>query len=213
MAVDRDSDTSITLMMRVQQDPADSRAWEEFVDRYRPMISTWCRRWGAQDSDAEDIAQVVLLKLLSAMKRFHYDPGRSFRAWLRTVTQNAWKDFLSSRPVHQALDAGRCASLVDSRQALADLERTLEEGYTRELLDLAMRRVEHRVKQVTWLAFRLTAIDNRPGADAAKELGIPVAHVFVAKHRVQKMLEEEIRNLEMKEPLTHRVGKHNNKEP
>jgi hypothetical protein len=31
------------------------------------------------------------------------------------------------------------------------------------------------------------------GADAAHRLGIPVGHVFVAKHRVQKMLQDEVR--------------------
>ena len=195
MAASRDSDTSLTLMMRVQQDPADPRAWEEFVQRYRPMISAWCRKWGSQASDAEDVAQAVLLKLLTAMKRFQYDPDRSFRGWLKTVTQNAWNDFVASRHANSALDAGQADAIADSHDALADLEQTMEDAYDRELLELAMRRVEKRVKPATWQAFRLTVIDNRPGAEAAKELGMPVAHVFVAKHRVQKMLEEEVRLL------------------
>jgi hypothetical protein len=33
------------------------------------------------------------------------------------------------------------------------------------------------------------------GADAAQKLQIPVVHVFVAKHRVQKMLQDEVRML------------------
>ena len=43
--------------------------------------------------------------------------------------------------------------------------------------------------------FQLTAIDQRPGAEAAQELGMTVARVFIAKHRVQRMLEEEMRIL------------------
>ena len=53
-------------------------------------------------------------------------------------------------------------------------------------------------RPATWQAFRLTAIDDRPGAEAAKVLGMHVAHVFVAKHRVHKMLEEELRLLKGK---------------
>src|SRR5437870_4391041 len=60
----KDKDTSVTLMMRVQEDPADPRAWDEFVERYQPMIRAWCLRWGSQPSDADDVAQQVLLKLL-----------------------------------------------------------------------------------------------------------------------------------------------------
>jgi RNA polymerase sigma-70 factor (ECF subfamily) len=195
MAANQDHDTSLTLMMRVQQDPADPRAWDEFVQCYRPMISAWCRKWGSQESDAEDVAQAVLLKLLTAMKRFQYDPDRSFRAWLKTVTQNAWNDFLASRRANPALEAVQVDALADSHDALADLEKTMERAYDCELLEMAMRRVERRVKTATWQAFRLTVLDNRSGAEAAKELGMPVAHVFVAKHRVQKQLEEEMRIL------------------
>jgi hypothetical protein len=48
-------------------------------------------------------------------------------------------------------------------------------------------------------AFRLTAIEGLAGADAALKLGMAVAHVFVAKHRVQKMLQEEVRLLKRDE--------------
>ena len=71
----------------------------------------------------------------------------------------------------------------------------MEDAFDRELLDLAMRRVEKRVKPANWRAFQLTAIDQRPGAEAAQELGMTVARVFIAKHRVQRMLEEEMRIL------------------
>jgi RNA polymerase sigma factor (sigma-70 family) len=195
MSTKRDNDTSLTLMMRIQQNPTDGQAWEEFVDRYQPMIRDWCLKWGSQASDAEDVAQEVLLKLLTAMKRFHYDPGRSFRAWLKTVTHNAWNDFISSQRLKSADDPDRFDSIVDSRDALADLEKQMEDAFDRELLELAMRRVEKRVKPSSWEAFRLTAIENHSGVEAAQQLHIPVAHVFVAKQRVQKMLEEEVRIL------------------
>ncbi len=46
MSKSPDKDTSLTLMMRVQQNPADPRAWDDFVERYQPMIRAWCVRWG-----------------------------------------------------------------------------------------------------------------------------------------------------------------------
>ena len=42
----------------------------------------------------------------------------------------------------------------------------------------------------------MTAFQGRPGAEAAKELGMKVATVFVARSRVQKLLQEEIQRLE-----------------
>jgi RNA polymerase sigma-70 factor (ECF subfamily) len=182
-------------MMRVQKDPADPTAWDEFVDRYRPLIRAWCLRWGSQPSDADDVAQEVLLKLLKAMKSFQLDPSRKFRAWLKTVSQNAWHDFVSARRHRVTGKDQPFESVADSHDALADLEKQLDAAFDREVLELAMRRVEKRVKPATWRAFLLTAIQSRPGADAARELQIQVAHVYIAKHRVQKMLEKEVRIL------------------
>jgi RNA polymerase sigma-70 factor (ECF subfamily) len=71
----------------------------------------------------------------------------------------------------------------------------MEEAFERELLELAMNRVEKRVKSATRQAFRLTAVDSSPGADAARQLGMQPAQVFVAKHRIRKMLVEELRIL------------------
>src|SRR5271156_2503208 len=89
--------TSLTLIERVQKFPADAEAWDEFVRRYHPMIHAWCVKWGLQDSDADDVSQIVLVKLLAAMRKFQYDPARSFRGWLRSVTHNTWTDFCNDR--------------------------------------------------------------------------------------------------------------------
>jgi RNA polymerase sigma-70 factor (ECF subfamily) len=194
MSTDRrsDPDTSLTLMLRVQKDPADPKAWDEFVHHYRPMIEVWCRNWGLQASDVDDVTQDVLLKLLAAIKQFRYDPGRSFRSWLKTVTQNALTDFVRARKRVTSHERVPEAELAESSDAMADLERRIEGAFEKELIDLAMRRVEKRVKPQNWQAFRLTALEGLSGADAAERLHMPVAHLYVAKNRVQKLLQEEI---------------------
>jgi RNA polymerase sigma factor (sigma-70 family) len=184
-------DTSVTLMMRVQDDPADPLAWDEFVKRYQPMIRSWCLKWGSQSADADDVAQQVLLKLLSAMKQYRRQAGSGFRGWLKTVTHNAWLDFVSSRRISAPYPES-INSITDSSDALADLEKQMEQAFERELLELAMSRVEQRVKPSTWEAFRLTAVENLQGVEVARRLNIEVSNVFVHKHRVLKMLEEEM---------------------
>jgi RNA polymerase sigma factor (sigma-70 family) len=191
----RDSDTPVTLFEQLQADPSDPRAWNLLFERYQPMIRSWCLRWGVQAADADDIAQDVLLKLFGAFRRYRYDPSRSFRAWLKTVTQRAWTDFARARLRTSDELAGQLDAFADSRDAVADLEKQLEDALEHELLELAMKRVEDRVKPCTWEAFRLTAIEHRSGVEAARQVQMPVAHVFVAKHRVQRLLEAEVRIL------------------
>jgi RNA polymerase sigma-70 factor (ECF subfamily) len=187
-----DDDTSLTLMMRVQKEPADSKAWDEFVRHYRPMIQAWCRKWGLQASDIDDLTQDVLLKFLAAIKQFQYDPDRSFRSWLKTVTQRALTDFARVRQRITSRERGQVEWLAESPDALADLERDFQGAFDGELLELALRRVEKRVKARTWQAFQLTTVEGLSGADAAARLAMPVAHLYVARNRVHKLLQEEV---------------------
>ncbi len=133
-----DGDTSLTLMLRLQKNPTDAAAWSEFVERYRPMIRAWCLKWGSQNSDADDVAQEVLVRLLKAMSKFEYDPTRSFRAWLKAITHNARNDFVTSRRSRSVETTNALDSIVDSNDALADLEEKMEDAFNHELIALAM---------------------------------------------------------------------------
>ena len=139
------------------------------------------------------MAQNVLVKLFAALRKFQYDPSRSFRAWLKTVTQHAWCDFVGARRRDPGQIARPIDTIADSAEAQSDLERQIEDGFDLELFEIAMHRIKGRAKPAHWEAFHLTAIEGLSGADAAHRLGIPVGHVFVAKHRVQKMLQDEVR--------------------
>ena len=201
MASEGPGPTSPTLLGRLGRVPADHAAWGEFAERYGRKIYGWCRRWGLQEADAEDVTQDVLLRLARKMRDFRYDPARSFRAWLKTVTHHAWRDFAEglNRPGVGSGDSRNLELLqtVEARDALvSDLDRECE----RELLDEALARVRLRVQPHTWQAFHLLAVEGRSGAEAAARLGMKVAAVFVARSKVQKMAREEVRKLDGRAP-------------
>ena len=160
--------------------------------RYHPKIYGWCRAWGLQDADANDVAQDVLTKLTEKMANFRYDQSRCFRAWLKTITQRVLSDLMAGR---RRAVGSQALPVLETVEARADLERRIEEIFNRELLDLAISRVRERVAPATWDAFRLTTFEECTGAEASRLLDMPVASVFVAKHRVQKMLKDEIQKL------------------
>jgi RNA polymerase sigma factor (sigma-70 family) len=192
-----DSGTRITLLGRLRRDPTNQKAWKEFVDQYGPKIMGWCQKWHLQEADAQDVTQNVLLKLAEKLRDFSYDPTRSFRAWLKTVAQNACSDFLQGR---QKPGLGSGDSLVGqfllNAEAREDLLQHLEQEFDREILEEAMLRVRLRVAPQTWQAFWLTAYEGLSGAEAAARIPMQVAQVYVAKRRVQKMLQEEVAKLE-----------------
>jgi RNA polymerase sigma factor (sigma-70 family) len=196
-----DSGTRVTLLGRLRRDPTNAAAWGEFVDHYGGKIYQWCRKWHLQEADAQDVTQNVLLKLAQKMKQFTYDPKRSFRSWLKTLTHHAWSDFLRTRQ-RAGLGSGdsHVEEILHSAEAREDLDKHLEQEFDRELLEEALVRVRLRVAPQTWQAFSLTALDGLSGAEAAERIPMQVAQVFVARRRVQKMLREEIARLEKASP-------------
>jgi RNA polymerase sigma-70 factor (ECF subfamily) len=189
--------TSITLLWRLQQTPPDRAAWAEFVARYGWRIERWCRQWGLQEADCQDVAQTVLMKLLKAMQRFRYDPSQKFRAWLKTITHHVWQDLVRCR--RKMVEGGNAAGNDDPLQALAardDLEEQLQTAYEQELVECALARVHPRVQPSTWEAFRLTVCEQLSGAEAADQLGMAVTSVYKAKSNVLKLLQAEVHFLE-----------------
>jgi RNA polymerase sigma factor (sigma-70 family) len=135
MPADRNADTSLTLLERLQKNPDDPQVWTMFIERYQPRIRRWCLTWGLQDSDDDDVAQNVLVKLFAALRKFQYDPSRSFRAWLKTVTQHAWSDFVSAR----RRDPGQIDTIADSAEAQSGRSKTdLTSSFT-SLPSIALR--------------------------------------------------------------------------
>src|SRR5262249_1941051 len=189
--------TSPTLLGRLRPQPNDQAAWGEFVERYGPTIHGWCRQAGLQEADAEDVTQMVLLKLAAKMRDFAYDPAKSFRGWLRTLTRHAWSDFVTAQ---QRGGRGSGDSKAEQRlhtlPARDDLVARLEGQFDQEIYEEAAARVRLRVQVDTWEAFRLTAVEGLAAAEAARRLGKQVAAVFKARQRVQKLLQDEVRKLE-----------------
>jgi RNA polymerase sigma-70 factor (ECF subfamily) len=198
MGPSHDLSTRATLLGRLYRSgAADEDAWREFVDHYGRRIYKWCRHWQLQDADAEEVTQQVLLLLLAKMKEFVYDPERSFRAWLKTVTHHAWHNLATSRQY-----AGRASG--DSQhwerlltlEARDDLAERLEQEFDRELLGQAMVHVRLRVAPHNWEAFRLTAFEGQPAQDVARRLSMKIANVYAARSNVQRLLREEVERLE-----------------
>jgi RNA polymerase sigma-70 factor (ECF subfamily) len=189
--------TSPTLLGRLRQEPADQAAWAEFVERYGRRVYAWCRQGRLQDADAEDVTQMVLVRLAERMRTFAYDPAKSFRGWLRTLTRHAWSDFVQARQRggRASGDSGTDAAL-HTLPARDDLVARLEDQFDQEVLEAATAQVRLRIDPTTWEAFRLQAVEGLSGAETAGRLGRSVAAVFKAKVRVQAMLRDEVARLE-----------------
>jgi RNA polymerase sigma-70 factor (ECF subfamily) len=198
MGSDPTSRTSTTLLREVCKPSPNDEAWNRFVERYRPQILAWCRKWARQHADAEDVTQEVLTKLVEKMRTFRYDPSRSFRGWLRTVAHNAWCDWQKSQNrAGRATGTSQVTAMLETVASGEDLVRHLDEAvFGEDVLEEAMLQVRQRVEPHTWDAFRLVALEGMSPADAACQIGIDIARVHTYKNRVLKRIKEAVRALE-----------------
>jgi RNA polymerase sigma factor (sigma-70 family) len=186
------SATRASLLMRVR-DAADGPAWAQFVEIYTPLIYGFARKRGLQDADAADLTQDVLAAVARAVRGLDYDPTKgSFRAWLFTAVRRRLGHYLKRRS-HQPPGSGDAqAQRLLAEQPAPEQMTDWEQDYERRLLHWAAQQVRPTVAETTWQAFWQTAVENVHAKDVAKELGLNVAAVYMAKSRVLKRLKEVI---------------------
>ena len=188
-----DTSTSMTLLKSLRVGVNDETAWSRFLVRYEPLILKWCAQYGLPKQDANDVAQDVLLKLARCIRDFEYDPKKSFRAWLKTITHHAWYDFTGREARH---GNAKGEHHLYSAEAREDLVKRLQQEYDAEVLEMAILRVRMKVSESVWKAFELTNFGGLTGLAAADELGVDVSTLYVNKSRVTRFLQEEIQKLE-----------------
>lgn len=181
--------TPISLLERLKQ-PAETQAWDRFVELLAPVIYAWTRRLGLKETDAADLIQEVFLLLLQKLPEFRYDPHKSFRAWLRTVTLNKFRGLSRRRPLPRA-DGQRLEEIAGPD----DTDPFWEVEYRRHLVSRAMQLMQAEFEPATWKACWETVAYGKPAEQVARQLGISVNAVYLAKSRVLRRLHQELEGL------------------
>ena len=181
--------TPASLLYRVRT-TADGGAWNRFVELFAPLIDRWARQFGFSENDADDIVQDVFSHLLRVLPTFAYDPQRSFRAWLATVTRNACRDWLKRNRQTATLTEEHFAarSEVPIDEQVADAE------FRKYIVAHAMRIMERDFAPASWQAFREFVIVGRPAEEVAAQFRMTRNAVYLCRARVLSRLRQELRD-------------------
>jgi RNA polymerase sigma-70 factor (ECF subfamily) len=185
-------DTTNTSLLNRLKVPVDQAAWSRFVDLYTPLIYSWARQTGLQQSDAADLVQEVFTLLVEKMPDFAYDRHKSFRAWLRTVTLNKWRDRCRRRAARPAEVTGQLpleAAAAPAESSFGEVE------YRQHLVARALELMQAEFQPTTWKACWEFVVVGRPAAEVARRLGISENAVHLAKGRVLRRLRQELLGL------------------
>jgi RNA polymerase sigma-70 factor, ECF subfamily len=183
---------SLLQRLRLSGDPGGKgSAWERFVQLYTPLLYTWARCMKVPRQEAVDLVQDVLTLLVQKLPDFTYDPQKSFRAWLRTVTLNKYRETL--RRQHPEVQADE-AFLEDVHKS-GSSDTFEEQEYRRHLVGRALKLMQAEFQPKTWKACWEHVVSGRSAAEVARELGMSEGAVYVAKYRVLRRLREELQGL------------------
>jgi RNA polymerase sigma-70 factor (ECF subfamily) len=180
----------------VLADSADDRplsAEQVYHDYARRVFST-ARRMVANDIDAEDVTQDVLLQVVRKLPTFRGES--SFPTWLHRVTVNAVLSHRRRQAIRQehglrnSLDAyGEDEPLPasDSRRAPPPEDQIAGHELS-QLINRAIESLPRGYRQV----FVLADVEGLPNADVAEQLEMSLPAVKSRLHRARAMLRDAL---------------------
>ena len=193
--------TRQSLLSRLK-DWEDQEGWREFFDTYWRLIYGVARRAGLSEAEAQDVVQETLVVVAKQMPGFRYDPARgSFKGWLHTVIRGRlsrhWRKVRAHGPIvgqNEALNETGADDVLDP-VAASDFEASWQAEWEQNILQAAFLRVQAKVSARQFLLFSLVVFKEVPVSTIRERYQASLAQVYLAKHRVGRLLKAEIANL------------------
>ena len=187
------ADVDTDLMLRVAA--GDDGEFETLVGRVLPRLMGYLRRLGADRTEAEDLAQEVLVKVYRA--RAKYVARARFVTYLFHVARNHWIDLyrhrrssplpLSVDRLRDDPDGGSIAARIEGRAGF-DPVKGADEREAREGIGRAIERLGPEHREV----FLLAQVEGLRYQEIGEILGVPVGTVKSRMHAAVRQLREAL---------------------
>lgn len=195
--------TRRTLLGRLKR-VEDHASWSEFFEKYWRLVYCVCQRCGLNEQDAQEVVQDTFIALSKSLPKFVYSPDKcAFKTWLFKVTQNRVRSFLRKEKKwheRQRSAASEVTELENGDQAPDEgelvIEKVWEEEWQKNLLNQAMHRTKQKVSPLQFQIFDLYVIKELPVSDVMRMLKVNRPRVYLAKHRIGRLIQKELQVLE-----------------
>ncbi len=197
--------TRESLLSRLK-DWNDDESWREFYDIYRRLIFGTALKAGLTEQEAEEVVQETLISIAKTIKDFKYDPQKCrFKSWLGHLTHKRIADRFRKRGRESLLRednlGGTSKTPVMERipdVGGVDLDAIWEDEWRQKVLEAAIARVKSEVGAEQYQMFDFYVLKKMPVRKVAADLGTSVGRIYLAKHRVAKLIKKEVKALETK---------------
>ena len=206
--------TRHSLLNRLK-DWGDQASWQDFFDTYWQLLYNVAVKAGLSDAEAQEVVQETVIAVARKIGEFKADPAHgSFSAWLMQLTRwriaDQWrKRQAGPTPNAQAAGGWGFAKQSDDTSSTGPLERVPDPAsmtldavwhteWEKHLMDVALERVKQQVSPRQFQMFDLHVLQNQSVQETASTLQASVASVYMAKHRVARLVKKEVRKLELR---------------
>lgn len=192
--------TRLSLLVRAR-DPTDAAAWAELEQRYRDLVYHYALARGLQLCDADDVCQIVFLRLSKYLRRFDYAPARGrFRSYLGAIVRHVISDQKfgpDSRPRPVGESEVTLNEVPDPR--LADSDERWEQEWVNHHCRLALATLRRTFEPRSVAVFE-ALLAGASTESVAAQRGMSIDAVVKIRQRVrarmQELIESQIRDEE-----------------
>lgn len=182
----------------------DQKTWNEFYQTYWRLIYSVAIKAGLRPEEAFDCVQETILSIAKQSKKKLYDPEQgSFKTWLMNMTRWRINDQFRKRKKDTAMTGGEWDD--DRKTAMIDrvedpngdvLSRFWDVEWKKNIAEAALTRVKAQVSPKQYQIFDFYVLRQWDAQKVQEKLGVSMAQVYLAKHRVGAVLKKELAKLQ-----------------
>ena len=196
--------TRKTILKKLRMTQMDQDAWKEFYAIYCKLVFNVALQAGLSHADAEEVVQNTFIKVGKNIQKFEYDPHKGkFRNWLCLIAKQQAAN-LFRKPSSNVSSSGRSKAISDAEiQCLPDKandwDAIWDEEEKRHLLAIALARAKTKVNPKQFRVFYAHCIKGLGTKEVIGLLEVSANEVYLAKHRVMPIFEDELRQVQQDE--------------
>lgn len=160
----------------------DRAALSQLCGWFHPQLYRFFLRLSAPPSDADDLAQDTLLRMIEKLETFRFLPGRRFEGWVFRIAYNLFIDSVRKKPFVP----------LNDDMPVADPSPGAEQLLIREENAQAVRRAVSRLDGELQALISLRYELDMPYRDIAQAMDIPVTRVKWRLHEALAKLKTEL---------------------
>jgi RNA polymerase sigma factor (sigma-70 family) len=197
--------TRKTLIERLD-DWNDWASWDEFYRTYSSFVWHIARKSGLTNEESNDVVQETFIGVAKNLQKKKFDTSLgSFKSFL--LNQARWRilDQFRRRKKQQSREADLHFDDDEERRTApiercadpngTSLEKLWDQEWNDKIMDIALRKVKVMVSPRQYQIFSCYVLKGWSPEKVKAELGVNAAQVYLAKHRVGRILKREVAKL------------------